>query len=224
MSVFDVIKNQSALQWEWLLRIFIACILGVGIGYERKNRNKMAGTRTHAMVALASALIMVISKYGFSDIGSYDASRVAAQVVSGVGFLGAGIIFVRNNNSVSGLTTAAGIWATSAVGMSMGAGLYFIGVTCAVLMIAVQVLMHRISFLAKEALQTNMRILVKNSADIQNIEDYMKAERLDILTLKITKDELNTKLEMEVLFPPGYNKINFISKLAEDEDIVSIRG
>ena len=88
----------------------------------RKNRNKSAGIRTHAIVAMGSALMMVVSKYGFADIaeiGKFDGSRIAAQVVSGVGFLGAGIIFVRNN-LVSGLTTSAGIWATAGVGLAMG--------------------------------------------------------------------------------------------------------
>ena len=92
---------------ELLLRIFVAMILGMLIGNERKNRMKSAGMRTHALVALGSALMMVVSKYGFGDTVQGDGARLAAQVVSGVGFLGAGMIFVRHN-LVSGLTTAAG--------------------------------------------------------------------------------------------------------------------
>ena len=110
---FDILGLGSAQaifdQSELLLRIAIACVLGILIGNERKNRNKSAGVRTHAIVAMGSALMMVVSKYGFVDImeyGKFDGARIAAQVVSGVGFLGAGIIFVRNN-LVSGLTTSA---------------------------------------------------------------------------------------------------------------------
>ena len=95
-------------QMEYLLRILIAAFLGLLIGNERKNRNKSAGIRTHAIVALGAALMMVVSKYGFFDGYEADASRIAAQVVSGVGFLGAGVIFVRNN-LVNGLTTAAAV-------------------------------------------------------------------------------------------------------------------
>ena len=103
---------------ELFLRVIVASILGYMIGYERKNRDKSAGMRTHAIVALGAALMMVVSKYGFYDVEKVDSSRVAAQIVSGVGFLGAGVIFVRNN-TVSGLTTAAGLWTTAGVGMAV---------------------------------------------------------------------------------------------------------
>ena len=111
------------VQVEYLVRIFVAACLGLLIGSERKNRNKSAGIRTHVIVALGAALIMVVSKYGFMDVEKADAARVAAQVVSGIGFLGAGVIFVRNN-LVNGLTTAAGIWATAGVGLALGSGMY----------------------------------------------------------------------------------------------------
>ena len=113
---------------EFFFRILIAGICGGLIGYERNNRLKEAGIRTHLIVALAAALIMVVSKYGFSDVTTLkgvalDPSRIAAQIVTGVGFLGAGMIFVRNQ-TISGLTTAAGVWATAGIGMTIGAGLY----------------------------------------------------------------------------------------------------
>ena len=100
-------------QLELLVRLIVAGICGSLIGYERKNRLKEAGIRTHMIVALGSALVMIVSKYGFADVlllHNYilDPSRVAAQIVSGIGFLGAGIIFVRKQ-AISGLTTAAGI-------------------------------------------------------------------------------------------------------------------
>ena len=119
---------------ELLLRIFVAMILGMLIGNERKNRNKSAGMRTHALVAFGSALMMVVSKYGFADTVQGDGARLAAQVVSGVGFLGAGMIFVRHN-LVSGLTTAAGVWTTAGIGLTIGAGMYFVGVLSAVMMV-----------------------------------------------------------------------------------------
>ena len=105
-----------------ILNILLAVLLGFAIGYERKLRYKEAGIRTHTIVCAGSALIMVVSKYGFADIMGYDASRVAAQIVSGIGFLGAGIIIYRKHE-IHGLTTAAGVWATAGVGMAAGAGL-----------------------------------------------------------------------------------------------------
>ena len=139
--------EQLSWQWELLVRILIACILGILIGFERRNRNKIAGVRTHAVVAFGAALMMIVSKYGFLDINNFDGARIAAQIVSGIGFLGAGIIVVRNNNSVSGLTTAAGLWATAGIGMSIGAGQYFIAVMSGGLLILMQILLHNIGLL-----------------------------------------------------------------------------
>ncbi len=142
-----------ALELECFVRILMASLCGCMIGYERTRRLKEAGVRTHCVVACGAALMMVVSKYGFSDIiqnGVYlygsdgvDASRIASQVVTGVGFLGAGVIF-RTGTSVKGLTTAAGIWATSAVGLAFGAGLYLIGWLTTVFIVAIQFLMHKL--------------------------------------------------------------------------------
>ena len=98
-----LILPSIVIHWEWFLRILIAGMCGAFIGYERRNRNKEAGIRTHSIIALGAALIMIVSKYGFPDVNEYDAARMAAQIVSGVGFLGAGVIFVRHG-TVSGLT------------------------------------------------------------------------------------------------------------------------
>ena len=124
-----------------LLNILLAVLLGFAIGYERKLRYKEAGIRTHTIVCVGSALIMVVSKYGFADIMEYDASRVAAQIVSGIGFLGAGIIIYRKHE-IHGLTTAAGVWATAGVGMAAGAGMYVVAAGAAVVIIGVQCIFH----------------------------------------------------------------------------------
>ena len=121
------------VQVEYLVRIFVAACLGLLIGSERKNRNKSAGIRTHVIVALGAALIMVVSKYGFMDVEKADAARVAAQVVSGIGFLGAGTIIVTGANQVKGLTTAAALWVNAAVGIAIGSGFYFGAVSATIL-------------------------------------------------------------------------------------------
>ncbi len=119
---------------EFLLRLFCAAVLGGIIGLEREYRSKEAGFRTHFLVALGSALFMIVSAYGFSDamdneLQRWDVSRVAAQVVSGIGFIGAGtIIFRKSENIVSGLTTAAGLWVTAAIGLACGGGMYILAI------------------------------------------------------------------------------------------------
>ncbi len=211
------------VQAELLLRILVACLLGLMIGHERKNRNKSAGIRTHAIVAMSSALMMVVSKYGFADIPDYDASRVAAQIVSGVGFLGTGVIFVRNN-LVKGLTTAAGIWATAGIGMAAGAGMYVISIVSAIMMIVVQEIMHRISFLAQVASSGNIRLtLAQKEGAVKDMEDFLESLKIDIEGVKIHKNKKDEiKVEFEVVYPPGFDKAWLFSRLAEDENVVTI--
>lgn len=125
---------------ELPLRLLGAALLGAAIGYEREMRGKGAGLRTHMLVALGSALFMTISIYGFPDANRFDASRVAAGVVGGLGFLCAGIIM--KNRHISGLTTAAGLWVTGAVGLGMGGGMYEMSILCTFLMILCLEVMH----------------------------------------------------------------------------------
>ncbi len=123
-----------------IFKLGLAVVLGFAIGYERKRRYKEAGIRTHTIVCLGSALLMLVSIYGFGGSDA-DAARVAAQIVSGVGFLGAGIIVYRKHET-KGLTTAAGVWATAGVGMACGGGLFILAVVATALMIAAQLLFH----------------------------------------------------------------------------------
>lgn len=121
------------------MRLFVAGAMGVLIGLEREYRAKEAGYRTHFLVALGSALMMIVSQYGFTevlktDLIRVDPSRIAAQVVSGIGFIGAGTIILQKQ-IVRGLTTAAGIWATSGIGLAVGAGMYAIGIAATLLVL-----------------------------------------------------------------------------------------
>ena len=125
------------LNMDFVIRLLVAGRLGTIIGLDREDRAKEAGYRTHFLVSLGSALIMVVSQYGFQEIikessVTLDPSRVAAQVVSGIGFIGAGTIIFQKQ-IVRGLTTAAGIWATAGIGLAVGAGMYTIGIAATVL-------------------------------------------------------------------------------------------
>ena len=164
---------------EFFLRILVACACGAAIGYERSRRFKEAGIRTHVIVCCAAALIMIVSKYGFVDLGTAgtgyfpgtsgaDPARVAAAVISGIGFLGAGAIF-RNKNAVKGLTTAAGLWATAGIGLAIGAGMYWLGVVTSVIICLMQYVMHRFT-VGSDAFQDNiLEFDVDNEIDFQPI-------------------------------------------------------
>lgn len=125
------------MYWDFVLRLVVAGILGGVVGWDREYRAKEAGLRTHFLVAIGSALIMIVSQHGFADVlgkpgVGLDPSRIAAQVVSGIGFIGAGTILIQKQ-FVRGLTTAAGLWATSGIGLAVGAGMYWVGVCAMVL-------------------------------------------------------------------------------------------
>lgn len=208
---------------ELLLRIFVAMILGMLIGNERKNRMKSAGMRTHALVALGSALMMVVSKYGFGDTVQGDGARLAAQVVSGVGFLGAGMIFVRHN-LVSGLTTAAGVWTTAGIGLTIGAGMYFVGILSALMMVLMQNISHRIPFFSNVAYAGQIRMTIqKKQGAVTEMEQLLVRHNLEIQSVQIQKTEKEKiKLEFDVLYPKKMNKPALFSMLAEREEILSL--
>lgn len=188
---------------ELFLRVIVASVLGYMIGYERKNRDKSAGMRTHAIVALGAALMMV---------------------VSGVGFLGAGVIFVRNN-TVSGLTTAAGLWTTAGVGMAVGAGKYGIGVCAGILVVAIQEILHRTSFLTAEPIRGFLKMTCTDYENvIADIQMHFSEEKVKISNLKVGKGKNGTKIELEVVYPPLYDKNAMLLKLAADERITGISG
>ena len=144
-----------------LLDIVLAAFLGFAIGFERKLRSKEAGIRTHTIVSIGSALFMVISKYAFSGA---DTARVAAQIVAGIGFLGAGIIVYRQHE-VHGLTTAAGVWATAGVGMACGGQKYVIAVGATILMVFSQWLLHRKCRIFQQKRYYSVNIVFTQSSD-----------------------------------------------------------
>jgi len=214
-------------QLEFLLRLVVAGICGCLIGYERKNRLKEAGMRTHIIVALGASLIMIISKYGFLDIlnsgGSYDSTRIASQIVSGIGFLGAGMIFVRRQ-AVSGLTTAAGVWTTAGIGMAIGARLYFIGIATTVLILIVQVLLHREYRWFHIPMAEQISITFSESADsISFIQDKFSASHIEIINLKVEKlGNGYLEVELYVKLPQNYDISNLMNLLKDNPHIKSI--
>lgn len=199
------------LQGDFLARIVLAAICGAIIGYERKSRMKEAGVRTHMIVALGSALFMVISKYGFSDIMGQngidvDPSRIASQVVSGIGFLGAGMIFVRKT-FVSGLTTAAGVWTTAAVGMTMGAGLYVLALAATVLVLIIQAFFHRdLKWLHLPATEVINVVAGENEDAITSIQDALISHKVEIVNFKAEKIHHDLlAVELFVKLPPKFD-------------------
>lgn len=193
-------------QAVFFVRLLLSCVCGGMIGYERTNRGKGAGIRTHIIVALASALMMLVSKYGFSDLASRsgDGSRIASQVVSGVGFLGAGMIYFNRQHSVKGLTTAAGIWATSGVGLALGAGMYLMGILTAVMIVTMQILLHKNLKILQMPNEEILTVVISDDKESAEYLNNILAEHEIIPTKnKFTRrDDGTIEMVMHVNVPP----------------------
>lgn len=221
-------KAYLLMQLEFLLRFLLAGICAAVIGYERKNRFKEAGIRTHMLVALGAALITIVSKYGFNDvlsIGSValDPSRIAAQIVSGIGFLGAGMIFIKKQ-SINGLTTAAGIWTTAGIGMAIGSGLYFAGIAVTVFVFIVQVILHRDFKWIKIPILKQLVIQADGNSDsISYIREKFRENNMEIIDLKAAKTEDGLmEIELYVKWPHNYDVSKLLDILNENPHIKMI--
>ncbi len=161
----------------YVIRIVLSAVCAFFIGLEREKRLKNAGIRTHIIVAVSACLMMIVSKYGFYDVVghesiSVDASRIAAGVVTAIGFLGAGVIYVRKENTV-GLTTAAGLWATVGIGIALGAGMYFAGIATTVLILLIQLMLHHMKFKSVEMVSSQTIIDMDSTGmDAEEIKNY----------------------------------------------------
>lgn len=194
--LINYLSNDVFIHLEYILRIVIAGFISIIIGIERRNRNKSAGIRTHFIVGFAAALIMVVSKYGFEDVVEADRARVAAQVVSGIGFLGAGMIFLKNS-LVKNLTTAAGVWATAAIGLAFGSGLYLVGLCSALFVFVMQYGLHRLKFFRDIPSEGEIVVIIQDNEEINDIKYFLHSRNIDIEETKIKR--LNSD-ELEVYF------------------------
>ena len=221
MNIFEL--SFWSAQAELTLRLLVSAICGYIIGFERNTHKKEAGIRTHIIVAIASCLMMEISKYGFSDIGDFDGARLAAQVVSGIGFLGAGMIFVQKN-SVKGLTTAAGIWATSGIGMAVGGGMYVIGIVTTLLIMFLQILFHkRIKFLRHLTFETII-IHMKDCPEALDVaRKLLDKYNLSCNDFNFSKRESDViRIEMQIACKTGFDMMDFIKGAVEEEMVLGV--
>lgn len=190
-----------------VIRIILAGICGGIIGVERTLRQKDAGFRTHIIVAMGAALMVIISKYGFLDIVfldsvQVDVSRVASNIITGISFLGAGMIFVKGI-SIKGLTTAAGIWVTAAVGMAMGAGLYIVAFVSVILLLLVQIVFHKFLIGFDKVLANDNLVpcfvQIKNSPDaVKELKTFLKANGVQVFDSVVDVSSDNEKLTIRL--------------------------
>ena len=194
------------MTWDFFFRLLVAGVLGALVGIDREYRAKEAGFRTHFLVALGSALFMIVSKYGFEDIlgkegVGLDPSRIASQVVTGIGFLGAGTIIIQKL-FVRGLTTAAGIWTTAAVGLAVGAGQYWLGISATLLTLLG---LEGLGYMFRNFSQRNVNLTftVSGVEALQLVMDEIKNKRHLIVSFSTEIVECGEKKNLRVALVVG---------------------
>ena len=227
-SQFSLLQNL-----DFAIRILVACLCGFVLGVERSRRFKEAGVRTHMIVCAGAALIMIVSKYGFADLTSAageafngtrgaDSARLAAQVVSGVSFIGAGIIF-KNGGSIKGLTTAAGIWAAAGIGLAIGAGMYFVGILGTVAVALIQMMMHIVTVGQDSFKHCNIDILVENLFDFDDkFRDLMKHYGATIVEFRVTREVRGVRYNATLKSKKAITTDDVTAYLADNKEIIEV--
>ena len=214
--------------WDFVWRLVLAALFGTIIGLDREYREKEAGFRTHFLVSLGSALMMIVSQYGFSEILTHDGvsldpSRIAAQVVSGSGFIGAGTI-IFNHQIVRGLTTAASLWATAGIGLTAGAGMSWLALAATILtLVALEGL--RLVF---RSLGSRRMVVVFSASDRNGVADTLDRIRTDgymvvsyeVVPQVVGGDGITYRVTMVVKAKPGSDNNQLLALLRENTDII----
>lgn len=217
--------------WEFMLRLLAATAMGAAIGLEREYHAKEAGLRTHLLVALGSCLFMILSVYGFDfmlgrDHVSFDPSRIASQVVTGIGFIGAGTIILQKQ-VVRGLTTAAGLWVTAAIGLACGNGMYTLAlVTTVVVLVSLGLINIYLPYFSQK--EHNITFLVGDYNILTEVLENLRREKIVVLNYEMHKDAdendgmMLVSIEIRMKKYDNYKEINSILKNFEKVELVQI--
>jgi putative Mg2+ transporter-C (MgtC) family protein len=175
-----------------ILRLFLAALFGGIIGFERQTTKKPAGLRTHMLICIGSALVMLTGQFVYSTVTpTVDPTRLGAQVISGIGFLGIGTIIIVGRQYVRGLTTAAGLWASACMGLAIGIGFYAGAVVGGVLIFIVETILRRIdSYISKYSRTISIYIEIDKNLRLHDVQDYIKSRYADIQNVVMTREQL----------------------------------
>ncbi len=214
-------------QGELFARLAFAGFCGAIIGLERSIRRKDAGIKTHIILALGAALFMIVSQYGFAELSlspeySADASRIASNIVTGVSFLCAGVIFVRGA-SVKGLTTATGIWSTAGIGMAAGAGMYGITLFATLLILLIQILLNKVSNKIETHYSLEVELKNPDNIPLENIvKEITKHTKVAPNSIKVYNNTDNTTYKLTFNIIHTINEIEVIETLKTNKNVINV--
>lgn len=194
MDLYSI--NDSSI----ILRLVLALVLGGVIGFERGRSGRPAGLRTHILVCLGAVLAMMTNQYIYEEFGVSDPARMGAQVISGIGFLGAGTILVTGRHQVKGLTTAAGLWATACMGLAIGIGFYKAAIAACVMITFATFVLHRFdNFLLSKSRIMDVYIEFSNTMPITTVLDAFKSLQVSIETIEIMKPTYGANAQLAAI-------------------------
>jgi len=220
----------DAMDWQMIMRLFLAALLGGIVGMERGSGDRPAGLRTHVLVCTGSALIMLVSIYAF-DPQTYtrDPGRIAAQVVSGIGFLGAGTI-LHEGLTVRGLTTAASLWMVAAIGLAIGSGMIMVGIISTGIMLITLVTFHGWEKRMPGASHNErryIRIIAKSNQDtMMTILGYLGEHNVKVRTLNVKNNSIQGTIiiELYLKISKDFNINEIIAGINTLEDVISLEN
>ena len=217
MPIFDAVRNITSL--SVMLRMLLAVFCGGIIGVEREFKRRPAGFRTHILICLGAAMTTMTSQYLSLNLHYHtDIARLGAQVIAGIGFIGAGTIVVTGKQRVKGLTTAAGLWTTAIIGLTIGAGYYEGGLIVTVLILGAELVLIRLEYhILNNVPEINLYIEYEKRAQLDSILQYYQTNGIKVLNMQITSSEERESNKINcVIFTLRLSKRSSMSRLFTD--------
>lgn len=210
-----------------LIRMLLAVICGGVIGLEREHKRRPAGFRTHILICLGASMTMLTSQYIYIGLGQFtDLARLGAQVIAGIGFIGAGTIIVTKRRQVKGLTTAAGLWTSAIVGLAIGAGFVEAALITTALMLVVELMLSRLEwFIMSTARNINLFVEYRDADALSQMTQFMSERRVQVSDMQITKSgaaSQNPCVIFSLEMPRNLGHDKLMTALAKVEGVVSV--
>ena len=207
-----------------LVRLFFAVICGGAIGIEREHKRRTAGFRTHILICLGAAMTTMISQFLFREMHMYtDIGRLGAQVIAGIGFIGAGTIIVTKRRQVKGLTTAAGLWTCAIIGLAVGAGYYEAAILATVIILLAEIFFSRFEYwVLNNARNINIYVEYTGTDNLDSVIKTLKSYRVVILDLEITKSGSNSCAIFQLQLPKKLSHDKLMTVMSTSEGIISV--
>ncbi len=222
LGFLDVLRDVTTV--SVLFRLFIAVVCGGVIGIEREHKRRPAGFRTHILICLGASMTTLTSQFLFYDLNLYtDIGRLGAQVVAGIGFIGAGAIIVTKRRQVKGLTTAAGLWTCAIIGLAIGAGYYEAAVIATFVIVVAEIFFVKFEYwVLVNSRNLNIYVEYEDNENLDNVIRLIKGYRIVIIDLEITKSGNNSCAIFQLQLPKKISHDKIMTAISSAEGIVSV--